>query len=259
MMNTLFLQPPSFDGYDGGAGARYQNKREIKSFWYPTWLAQPAALVEGSKLIDGPPSGWTFETVAADARTRDLVVMHTSTPSFEQDVKFARALKDIKPSLQIGMIGAKVAVDPQGSLAASDAIDWVARNEFDFTCQDVARGDPLSGIDGISFRNKDGVIVHNRDRAIITDMDQLPWVHAGLRARPPHRRLLHRLSEASVYQLLHRPRLQIALHLLLVAADRWRPQLPRPQRRPCGGRSSLRAEGLPADEGNLLRRRYADR
>ena len=176
MMNTLFLQPPSFDGYDGGAGARYQNKREIKSFWYPTWLAQPAALVEGSKLIDGPPSGWTFETVAADARTRDLVVMHTSTPSFEQDVKFARALKDIKPSLQIGMIGAKVAVDPQGSLAASDAIDWVARNEFDFTCQDVARGDPLSGIDGISFRNKDGVIVHNRDRAIITDMDQLPWV-----------------------------------------------------------------------------------
>ena len=23
-------------------------KREVRSFWYPTWLAQPAALVEGS-------------------------------------------------------------------------------------------------------------------------------------------------------------------------------------------------------------------
>ena len=55
MMRSLFLQAPSFDGFDGGAGSRYQARREIKSFWYPTWLAQPAALVEGSKLIDAPP------------------------------------------------------------------------------------------------------------------------------------------------------------------------------------------------------------
>lgn len=55
MMRTLFLQAPSFQGFDGGAGSRYQAKREIASFWYPTWLARPAALVEGSKLIDAPP------------------------------------------------------------------------------------------------------------------------------------------------------------------------------------------------------------
>ncbi|MEO9135915.1 MAG: hopanoid biosynthesis associated radical SAM protein HpnJ, partial [Casimicrobiaceae bacterium] len=56
-MRTLFLQAPSFDGFDGGAGSRYQARREIRSFWYPTWLAQPAALVEGSTLIDAPPHG----------------------------------------------------------------------------------------------------------------------------------------------------------------------------------------------------------
>ena len=49
MKKTIFLQAPSFDGYDGGAGARYQMKREVKSFWYPTWLAQPAAMVQGFK------------------------------------------------------------------------------------------------------------------------------------------------------------------------------------------------------------------
>jgi hypothetical protein len=38
-MRCLFLQAPSFDGFDGGAGARYQMKREVKSFWFPTWLA----------------------------------------------------------------------------------------------------------------------------------------------------------------------------------------------------------------------------
>lgn len=42
-LRTLFLHPPSYQGFDGGAGSRYQARREIRSFWYPTWLAQPAA------------------------------------------------------------------------------------------------------------------------------------------------------------------------------------------------------------------------
>ena len=65
MMKTLFLHPPSFDGFDGGAGSRYQARREIRSFWYPTWLAQPAALVPDSKLIDAPPAGVGLDTVTA--------------------------------------------------------------------------------------------------------------------------------------------------------------------------------------------------
>src|SRR5437588_6652328 len=107
MMRSLFLQAPSFDGYDGGAGARYQMRREIQSFWYPTWLAQPAALVEGSKLIDAPPHRLKFDDVAPEVDGRDLVVMHTSTPSFTSDVKVAEALKARNPKLKIGMIGAK--------------------------------------------------------------------------------------------------------------------------------------------------------
>src|ERR1700758_1708877 len=119
-------------------------KREVRSFWYPTWLAQPAALVEGSKLIDAPPHRLTFEDVAPEAVSRDLVVMHTSTPSFASDVKTAAALKARKPGLKIGMIGAKVAVQPEESLKASAAIDFVARSEFDFTVKEVAEGRDLA-------------------------------------------------------------------------------------------------------------------
>src|SRR6201993_2578270 len=93
VVRTLFLHPPSYDGFDGGAGARYQMKREVRSFWYPTWLAQPAALVEGSKLIDAPPHRLKFDDIAPEASKRDLVVLHTSTPSFASDVKTAEALK----------------------------------------------------------------------------------------------------------------------------------------------------------------------
>src|SRR5258708_31053842 len=138
MMRTLFLQAPSFDGFDGGAGARYQMRREIQSFWFPTWLAQPAALVEDSKLIDAPPHRLKFEDVAPEAMRRDLVVMHTSTPSFSVDVRTAEALKALKPSLKIGMILAKDAVEPEARLQASPALDFVARNESELALSESA-------------------------------------------------------------------------------------------------------------------------
>ena len=99
-MRTLFLHPPSYDGFDGGAGARYQMKREVRSFWYPTWLAQPAALVEGSKLIDAPPHRLKFDAIAPELNNRDLVVMHTSTPSFKADVRTAEKIKTVKPDIK---------------------------------------------------------------------------------------------------------------------------------------------------------------
>src|SRR4030088_3040269 len=176
MMSTLFLQAPSFDGYDGGAGARYQMRREIQSFWYPTWLAQPAALVEGSKLVDAPPHQLKFQYILSQAVDRDLVVLHPSTPSFFADVKTAEALKALNPSLKIGMIGAKVAVEPDATLEASGAIDFVARNEFDFTIKDVAEGRDLARLAGLAWRKAAGAIVHNEERTIQENMDELPFV-----------------------------------------------------------------------------------
>ena len=176
MMRTLFLQAPSFDGYDGGAGARYQMKREVRSFWYPTWLAQPAAMVPGSKLIDAPAHDLGWDDIAAEFDCVDLVVLHTSTPSFGQDVRTAELIKARNPKILLGLVGAKVAVEPDKSMAASQAIDFVAREEYDFTIVEVAEGRPLAEIDGITWRAPDGSIVRNRDRAMIEDMDSLPMV-----------------------------------------------------------------------------------
>lgn len=175
MKKTLFLNPPSYDGFDGGAGSRYQAKREIRSFWYPTWLAQPAALIPGSRLIDAPARGLSLEEVKPLARDYELAVLHTSTPSFHSDVKVAEALKQENPDLMVGFVGAHVAVSPEPSVGASDAIDFVARSEFDFTIKEIAEGKPLSEIDGVSYK-VDRRVVHNRERAILHDMDSLPFV-----------------------------------------------------------------------------------
>ena len=174
-LRTLFLHPPSYEGFDGGAGSRYQARREIRSFWYPTWLAQPAAMVPGSRLIDAPPEGLTLDHLRPIASEYDLAVLHTSTPSFAHDVRVAEALKAENPSLRIGLVGAHVAVDPDRALSSSNAIEFVARHEFDFTVKEVAQGKPPDTIQGLSFR-ANGHIHHMPNRPTLENMDELPFV-----------------------------------------------------------------------------------
>jgi hypothetical protein len=64
LMRTLFLNPPSYDDFDGGAGARYQAKREVWSFWYPPWLSYPAGRRPGARLLAAPPEHMTIDEVA---------------------------------------------------------------------------------------------------------------------------------------------------------------------------------------------------
>jgi hopanoid biosynthesis associated radical SAM protein HpnJ len=174
-MRSLFLNPPSFEGFDGGAGSRYQTTREIRSFWYPTWLAQPAAMIANSKLIDAPSDDLSLAEVIQRAKGFELCVLHTSTPSFDSDVKVAEALKETYPNMIIGLVGAHVAVLPQESLEAAMTLDFVGREEFDYAIVEIAEGMPWEKITGISYR-KNGQIFHNTDRPLIMNMDALPSV-----------------------------------------------------------------------------------
>ena len=65
-MRTLFLNPPSFEGFDGGASSRWPASREIESYWYPVWLCYPAGMIPDSKVVDAPPHGITIEQTVAD-------------------------------------------------------------------------------------------------------------------------------------------------------------------------------------------------
>ena len=67
MMKTLFLNPPSYDDFDGGAGSRYQATREVWSFWYPTWLCYPAGMIPDSRVLDAPPEHLNQEQTVAIA------------------------------------------------------------------------------------------------------------------------------------------------------------------------------------------------
>ncbi len=175
-MRTLFLQAPSYEGFDGGAGSRYQARREIKSYWYPTWLAQLAAMVPDSKLIDAAPHGIGHEAVLNDAKHYDLAVLHSSTPTFKSDVATAARLKSAKPGIKVGLVGANIAVDPRAKLEKADAVDFVTGKDYDFTIRDVAEGRDWNTIPGLIYRDKHGVIRKNEERPLLEDMDTLPFV-----------------------------------------------------------------------------------
>ena len=174
-MRTLFLNPPSFEGFDGGASSRWPASREIESYWYPVWLCYPAGMLPDSKVVDAPSQGVSIEQTVEMAARFDLLVLFTSTPGFDVDVKISKMMKGRNPNMKICFVGPPVTVEPDKALNATDAIDFVIRREFDYQIRDYANGKPVEELPGASFR-KDGVIVHNPEAPVIEDLDALPWV-----------------------------------------------------------------------------------
>jgi hopanoid biosynthesis associated radical SAM protein HpnJ len=174
-MKPLFLNPPTFEDFDGGAGARYQASREVTSFWYPTWLCYPAGMIEGSLVVDAPVQKLNLEECLKISRGFDLVVMYTSTPTLKIDSETARRIKEQKPATVTILTGPHVTILPEESLrAAGGAVDIVCRGEFDYAVKELCEGKEWGKVDGISFL-KDGKVVHTPDRPPIEDLDALPF------------------------------------------------------------------------------------
>jgi hopanoid biosynthesis associated radical SAM protein HpnJ len=174
-MRTLFLNPPSFEGFDGGAGSRWPAAREIESYWYPVWLCYPAGMLPDSKVLDAPPHKVSIEQTVEMAKDFELLVLFTSTPGFQVDVRIAEMMKDTNPKLKVAFVGPPVTIEPEKSLSASSAIDFVVKKEFDYAIRDFASGKPLEEIQSVVFR-KNGGFQHNPEAPVIEDLDALPWV-----------------------------------------------------------------------------------
>lgn len=173
-LKTLLLNPPSFENFDGGASSRWPATREIASFWYPVWLAYPAAMIKESRLLDAPPHGIGVEETLRIARDYDFVTVFTSTAGFQSDIRLAESIKANRASTKIAFVGPPVSVQPEESLRASSAIDFVVRKEFDYQLKEFAEGASLDRIGGVSYR-KNGGVVHNPEKPPLGTLSELPW------------------------------------------------------------------------------------
>jgi hopanoid biosynthesis associated radical SAM protein HpnJ len=176
VLKTLFLNPPSFENFDGGASSRWPATREIESYWYPVWLAYPAGMLEGSRLLDAPPHHVSAQETIEIGKNYDFLVLFTSTPGWKGDHALATAMKAANPKLKIAFVGPPVTTEPNRALTECKVIDFVVRREFDYAVVEFAQGKPLNEILGISYRDANGKIVHTPDRPAIEDLDALPHV-----------------------------------------------------------------------------------
>jgi hopanoid biosynthesis associated radical SAM protein HpnJ len=172
-LKTLFLNPPSFENFDGGAGSRWPATREIESYWYPVWLAYPTGMLEGARLLDAPPHHVSAEETINIAKEYEFLVLYTSTPGFPGDIRLAERIKDANPKIKIAFVGPHVTVLPDQSLREGQAIDFVVRKEFDYATKEFAEGKTYDEILGISYR-KNGSVAHTPDRPQLQDLDSLP-------------------------------------------------------------------------------------
>ena len=119
-MRTLFLNPPSFEKFDGGASSRWPASREIESYWYPVWLCYPAGMLPDSKVVDAPPHKISIEQTVEMAKDFELLVLYTSTPGFHVDVKMAGD-DEGRPtrSCKVAFVGPPVTIEPEKTLRAT--------------------------------------------------------------------------------------------------------------------------------------------
>ncbi|HZD42657.1 MAG TPA: radical SAM protein, partial [Methanomicrobiales archaeon] len=104
----------------------------------------------------------------------------TSFPSLKNDLSVAKVIKEESDAIKTTVVGPPASQYTEGILK-SGSIDYVARWEYDFTLQELARLLEESGnvadVAGISYL-RDGRVVHNPDRVLSAsaDLDRIPFV-----------------------------------------------------------------------------------
>ncbi len=182
-MNIALLNPPFIGKFS--RASRSPAVTKSGTIYYPFWLAYATGFLEqvgfDVRLIDAPADGLALEQIMVrmGGFSPDLIVVDTSTPSIYEDVKCAAFLKRRYPHSVITLVGTHPSALPEETLRLDDAIDVVARGEYDETLAALAEtlggGRDFSAVHGISYRSGN-LVRHNTARALMDDLDSLPFV-----------------------------------------------------------------------------------
>lgn len=168
-MKVCFINPPF--KWEYGKFSRESRSPSIGHsgvLYYPLWLIYAAAVCEKEgfdiTFIDAPAKQMsdvqTLNRVKQEASDAKLFVLDTSTPSIYSDVAFGAKLKEFYPEAKVMLVGTHPSAVPVETLNINNAIDIVARHEFDYIVRDVAMAirdnTPIFEVQGITFRRADG-------------------------------------------------------------------------------------------------------
>ncbi len=185
-MKILLLNPPN--KYKISKDSRWPEFTKSGTLYYPFWLGYATVVLKEDGrhtpiLVDAIAKEMDFPHTLEKMQKfqPDLLVIDTSTPTIYRDVEFIDAAKAILPNMKVVLTGRHPTAMPDQTFAISKTIDFIARQEYDYTILDLANtlssGGDLKNVSGISWRNN-GSVVHNAPRPLPTneELDAMPFV-----------------------------------------------------------------------------------
>ncbi len=189
-MKILFLNPPHLMGsvYMKEVG-RCGRKSIAGEYWPPTGLASLAAVAgeSGAQPLfwDGMLPHLHFENLKLYLLNHkpSVIIMLTTTPTFNNDLQNARLIKEYLPESLIGMVGTHSSVYTEET-CKSEEIDFVLINEAENTLsflvpiwKDFFKSwrSKAKDIPALAFKQDDGSIHVNHTPSYVTNLDNLPF------------------------------------------------------------------------------------
>lgn len=182
-MKILMINPPFLPRYSRNSRSPAVTKGG--TIYYPIWLAYATGVLEKErfevKLVDAPAQKLILEDIVKIATGFDpkMIVIDTSTPSIFNDVKVASKLKNATNAFVV-LVGTHVSALPEETLKLDENIDAVTIHEYDYILPELAKcvehKKDLKNVRGIVFRSNNGEVIHNENRPMVENLDNLPLV-----------------------------------------------------------------------------------
>ena len=155
----------------------YVENKDITPIHIPMGLAYIAAVLEKNnievKILEANAHDLDHQHIKeAIAEYKPSIVGITSTTSLIEEASEIAELCDKKICVVIGGIHASSM--PIDTLREFEGFDILVEGEGEFSFLEIARGKPLSKINGICYR-KNNKIIKNKPRGLIKDLDILPF------------------------------------------------------------------------------------
>lgn len=127
-------------------------------------------------IWDAPAQRLGYETLLEEIKAFQpgMVVVNTSTPSFDHDMVLVRLLAKSVSALRV-LVGTHVSALPDDVMVHHPEVDVIALGEYDETISDIAENlDDLSKVRGVVYREGEA-IRYTGFRPLLKELDHLPF------------------------------------------------------------------------------------
>ena len=133
------------------------------------------------KIIDAHTFGYSPQEAAARALAvePDIVGLAANTHNRFLAIETARQIKKSNQSVKIFVGGPHFGLTARDALTNVPEIDFVIKGEGELASRELFKTnfepEKIKGVAGLVWRDRDGAIRENPDRAFVKNLDELPW------------------------------------------------------------------------------------